>query len=1574
MPIIPNNQPTGFTQMRASPAPQFGTQDAPDIWGPAFRMENDVVNFVELIEDNFIRSWQDEPDFDLVKALRENDMWEDYRQNFLDVGSQAEFNYVLGRIRREESDRQILQSSGLPGLLAASMSGMMSPVALLPFTGGAKGLVAVRNAAAWGFAGGVAQEIPLQMNQITRTGEETAFSIAASTVLSGILGGAVGLLRRGEMEELARQLDEIESDSGLQRVEGDMADLPGKSTIPEPDAVRVARAEEQGFTTVGYHGSRDVIETLDPAKTRLGRGVFFSKEPGLADEFAFGTAVDDDAAVLPDEEGFRELFEPYYSREQMEALDRRIAEWKALPEASEDENPFLTPRWKAHKNLVDEAKRVTQFLDPETLKPSEAAGGRPNVTPVRIRLGKTYDYTFEGPFNWDEEARVIATAREGGYDSVTFHLERVSTGEQQTFYTVFDAENIRSTFDPYPPVGYDTIGTTGTTGAQSLGAASARQSAGRLQQGPGIPFLAEIGPVTRVLQQTVSKQAQWMMGQLANAGLRTEGNKRGIATAVGGTAENRIKTYYSMVARTYQKIDEQYAEYKFDRVATTAERLTAGIGRRPGKLSKAEFKEQVARALWVEETHPIPQVAAAAKFMRSELYDPILEKAQAVGMFKNVKADEFAEETDDLLSGRPAGDLSYLNRSYKDEVIRAREAKFVDILSAHFERKLQAQFQQQLGKLIERQGRDAELAEDLGRSAEEVAELRRTFQEELKFLDESLKPEEADIEDFIAAARSQAVDKSLTKEHRKDARDMAEALIQQAGPGYQKRQARRRELNRRLRNLNRSIVSYTARQQAKLAKAERAEELQLNSLQRVVRSGQRFLREMDMLTDERFEARAVELRNEFESLGAKYDAQEERLLKMSEEVDPTNFNDEVLLLARQGDTGAKMSRVVETLEGLETMNRELVRSVVDEGLNEVLRKVNTLNGKRAMRADRLREQAENLDPAVAKERLESTLSKMRERRDNFLDDWRTRGADLTGADLPATKADFAQYTRGLAEEVKDHILGVGMRLPGLDLIQDLRGAELARVLDIPSEQIAEFLETDVEKLAMLYVRTLAPDIEIRAKLGDLAPDMEKNLEFRTLNEEASAKKRALTERLTAEGNTPEQIEKATLKLDRAYEAIRRDLEAVIGRLRGTYGLPKEPHGIANRMGLLMRNLNVLRFMGSVTVSSIPDLARPIQKYGLTRTFRDGWLPLTRGMSQLKLTAREMRLAGAATDLILHSRAHQMFDIGDHLVRGSKFEKGVEFATNKMGILATFDIWTTGMKQIVGNIAILKIIDDVDVLVNGKAGAAKASEDLAASGIDRNLADIIWKLVVSPGGGEKVNGTWFPNTENWTTGKSGVDKQTAQTAVDAFRAALVGQVDDTIITPGVERPLLSNSTPLGKMIFQFKSFGMSSTTKTMMAGLQQRDAAFVQGTMLSLALGAMSYYIWAMTVGGDALETAMQLDSEKWADEAISRSGNLAVFAEVQDILSQIPLTQPYVTFSGQRTTRRGGEGLVEAALGPSFDLITSGASVLSGIDDPTQSTAHKLRLMLPLQNHFMLRQLFDQIEAGAAVYLPERRN
>lgn len=1281
-----------------------------DILGAGFRMENDVLNFVDLMSRPV---YEADDSFQLETRLKEAGLWEKHRWNFIGVQSEREFLDKAQRIAQEDKDRELLASAGPAGFVAMLAAGIASPVNLLPFVGpGVRGAKAIAVGAGYGLAGGLAQEIPLQLNQETRTVEESIFSVGMSTVIGGVLGGAVGYLNRP-----------------LRQIADDMAYSTVEPTIPT------------------------------------------------------------------------------------------------------------------------------------------------------------------------------------------------------------------------------------STAPSSVGAMAAppRVSAGRMKSALGQEdeFLSQTNPVSRVLSQTTSKVGNWMMAQLADAGLQLERNVEGIATSVGGTAENRILVHWAKAAESIKTIDDTYARYYFNKQgrSTLPERLRANtVGQldRRTKLSKREFKAEIAKAMRKGDESDIPEVAEAAAFIRKTVYDPLFEEAQKLGIYENVKIND---EGDVEL----VGDLTYLNRDYNLEVIKAREVQFVKILADHFQGKLQADFQERLGKLLEKLAADEEMLTDVGRPLEEVARLREEFLNELKQIDESRTAAEEYVEDAIADLRSMAADRSLPEQMRKDARAKAAMMEEREGQKLAGRQEKRKQIKKRLRNLNRSYAMKTEQHGAKLDRIARLEELSLASMNRVVRGAQRFLQKLETASEENFAEELSTLKNRFAAIAKQYDSGEERISKMA--ADETAQLDELIAAdLRQTDRAGRLSDIAEELDTVESIDRDALRALIQEGLDETLKKVNRLNGRRFSRAERLAKQVEELAPEKVQAQIERLTQASLERRAKFIDDWQANGAKPGFKIEAGSRADFDAYSRELAQTVTEKILGTNARLAGHDLIMEPRGAELARVLDIPSEQIEDFLDNDIEHLMSQYIRTLAPDIEIRKKLGEYAPDMGRNLEFQKLNQEKADVKAATTAAMQAKGATPEAIDKANAKIDKQFADVRRDLEAVIGRLRHTWGVPQDPTAAMTRLGRLAMNINVLRYMNMVVNSSIPDIGQPVMKYGLMRTFRSGWVPFIKNIAQAKFTSRELNLLGASIDLVMHSRAMAISDIGDYMVRGSKFEKAVEYISNKIGLIAAFDIWTTAMKQIAGTTANAQILDDIRFVMEGKA-SKKAIERLAASGIDGDTAQVIWKELQKPGGSEIVNGVLWPNTEAWDN---------AAGAVDAYRAAILREVNRTIVTPGAERPLMSDRTLAGRLLWQFKSFGMSSTTKTTLAGLQQRDMAVVQGLGVSLAMGALSYYIWANITGGKSLEDMNKAiadgDWGKFADEAISRSGALGILGMGQDVASTIPMVAPYVSLSGERLTRQADNDFIDALGGPTVDLLKRAHAGFGDLENFDRRKAHQIRLMAPFQNHFLLRQAYDAIE------------
>jgi hypothetical protein len=171
------------------------------------------------------------------------------------------------------------------------------------------------------------------------------------------------------------------------------------------------------------------------------------------------------------------------------------------------------------------------------------------------------------------------------------------------------------------------------------------------------------------------------------------------------------------------------------------------------------------------------------------------------------------------------------------------------------------------------------------------------------------------------------------------------------------------------------------------------------------------------------------------------------------------------------------------------------------------------------------------------------------------------------------------------------------------------------------------------------------------------------------------------------------------------------------------------------------------------------------KYGLTRSFRDGFVPFVQGLQKFKLAKREARLAGVGIDTIIHTRAKQIYDMVDEFANRTKLERGIEYASSHIGMYALFDRWTDMMKEINSSIVVVKASDALAIVAGGAKASAKeeaeAVEFLGAAGIGRKEALGIWDEMLKPGGADEVQGVMMPNTEAWEN----------KDAVRAFRTLL-----------------------------------------------------------------------------------------------------------------------------------------------------------------------------------------------------------
>ncbi|MGJ7330310.1 hypothetical protein [Morganella morganii] len=523
-----------------------------------------------------------------------------------------------------------------------------------------------------------------------------------------------------------------------------------------------------------------------------------------------------------------------------------------------------------------------------------------------------------------------------------------------------------------------------------------------------------------------------------------------------------------------------------------------------------------------------------------------------------------------------------------------------------------------------------------------------------------------------------------------------------------------------------------------------------------------------------------------------------------------------------------------------------------------------------------------------------------------------------------------------ADDIINKIIGAPAGIVPGELIPDgltkHAGFTKARTLNIPDERIKDFLESDVNYVIENYIRQVAPEIELTKRFGRV--DMDGQI-------------KAITEdynRLISEAATP----KDRAKLEKRRDADLRDIRAMRDRLLGTYGAPKDPSSFFVRAGRVARHVNFLRLLGGMTISSLPDMARPIMQHGL----RSALKPLGKMMtdiSKMRIAKADLREMGIGLEYALSSRSKVIADLNDPYSRRSFLERGLEWSSQKFGNFTLMNQYTDTMKMWSGLITQSKVLNAANAVAGGKKLSKKEITKLAHIGIDESMLRRIADQYSLHG--EDLDGLLTGHSHLW-------DDRVVR---EAFQSAILKDVRTTVITPGIGDTPLMMSSELGKIVMQFKTFFFATHNRALVSGIQSGDASFYYGALLQVGLGSLVYVLKSMMAGRE-----INTDPANLVKEGLDWSGMMGWLGEPNNALENLSggTYGMSAMFGGPPASRYQSRNGIGALLGPTFDLggdiknITAG--VLNGEFDDRE--VRSVRKLLPFQNLFYLAPLLNQVE------------
>lgn len=1054
--------------------------------------------------------------------------------------------------------------------------------------------------------------------------------------------------------------------------------------------------------------------------------------------------------------------------------------------------------------------------------------------------------------------------------------------------------------------------------AESAGAAAVSFGEARLK-GSGVDeVVAKTGGLTSPLLRTQTSEVEAtrvLSARLAESPRTLAQAADGQPVALGGAVETRLKMWEQRnLANALMKVDDLFSQYYYGRKARigddTRAEISALVGLSGGKLSPTQFREEVGKALRRNDDHPIPEVAAAARIMRQEVFDPLKDAAINVGLLppdvKTTTAD------------------SYFTRVYNTEKIVAQRHRWSSIL---------------IDYLTAGQSKAARQVEYL---ADEISKR----EVEIQMLQERQRVEVEDVLRRLREARKARKESSgLLRERRKEMNEARRAFERQERQEAREENTAMAALLRDLRRGGRGAKPKDIVQFIRAKGGVRGARVDALGRAKYVAQGAAEIRQAaDSKARTLFRRDGVEpedlLRMAVEEGYLKPDASMDDLVNAIDETfrgRPVYSEHDLDELAYAEDIARFAEELARQGVNLEELTPEALADIMRGGEGRPLSEA----------ARRLAAEVEAVtrafdEAAVRVEELDRFLRWGAEVRPELKEAARSFREAMLAARKEIARLqrdmqepwEFSQLSRdeiaGIVDQITDEIIASPDGRILYQLTPGPRGPLRERTLKIPDHMIEDFLESDVGLVGRIYTRTMGADVELTREFGEpsMVGEMAKIVE-------------AYDRRMNQSGIS--EAERA--RLQRRLERDISDLSAMRDRIRGTYALPKDPRGIILRASRVVKDWNYLALLGGMTVSAIPDMGRPVMVHGLTRTFQAGWKPLVTNWRAVKLARKELKAMGAAVEMALNSRSMSLFDVMDNYGRGSKFERASSWAASRFGAAALMAPWNDAMKQISGMVAMTRILQASRDWAAGKI-SKRDMEALAAAGIDERLARTI--AAEFDRVGEDAGGVLLPHAERWQS----------REARDAFTAAVIRDVDRIIVTPGQDKPLWM-STPLGSFLGQFKSFAFSSMEKVFLAGLEQRDAAALNGALLMLALGAASYWAKAQLAGREVSD-----NPAVWAMEAFDNSGLGGWLMEANNMADKLGLGLGRLT--GEQASRYASRNLAGTFLGPSLDLVQDMGQVVrdTAAGEWTESTTHAFRKHVPLQNLFYLRWLFDRAEAG----------
>ncbi len=494
----------------------------------------------------------------------------------------------------------------------------------------------------------------------------------------------------------------------------------------------------------------------------------------------------------------------------------------------------------------------------------------------------------------------------------------------------------------------------------------------------------------------------------------------------------------------------------------------------------------------------------------------------------------------------------------------------------------------------------------------------------------------------------------------------------------------------------------------------------------------------------------------------------------------------------------------------------------------------------------------------------------------------------------------------------------------------------SRTLDIDDSVLAPYMLNDVETVMDRYMSTTMPYLHWQEKFG--------TTELDDLIQKGKDDYAILIQK-EKDGKNRKRI------IDSLEKQMSRDIQDIMDAQQlylGSFNIPRSSRVAWTNASRGLRGLTTTANLGGMTISALPDASMAVFKNGLLNTATGFMQFITSFGKKSRAPRRAISEAGIATEMTLGSRVLSSTELEDVPPIGKAL-------LTTFSNIALMGPWNHALKSVTAFAAQNRIYKTI---MNYDKARPMRKSILASNGIGENTARAFKKELDKHA--VKFRGGYDPQTLKWDN----------QALAKKWDDLIFGQTESTIVTPGrLDRPTAMNYET-GKFLLMFKSFIFASHHQILLPLAQRLPQGDLQALNGILITGSLGMFVeWSKLFTSGRIDEIDNYTAQDWARAGVERSGWLSLPSDAISMTDRITggrMANAIGLKEGSKYFYRNKADMLLGPAGGTMLGLMNAVGNLTSEDGMSASDIHGMRRILPYQNLFYTRWLFNMAEEALA--------